>query len=165
MAQLSAPPIPLKMYRRFAVATVLVTACIAMFADGEEREARVGHLEVETSAVEEEDNSGATLVRRESTQQRSGFNDTGQYDVGDFGSPMIVPPSGGTSGRVPTKTRQSAIPGYTQEYLDSLSEEEYQRLLESLSDEGILDPRERQRNINALEAASRRRSGNAATTG
>jgi len=39
MAQLSKPPIPLTMYKHFAVGTLTMTACIAMFANGGNRAA------------------------------------------------------------------------------------------------------------------------------
>lgn len=162
MAKISAPPIPLKMYRRFAVATVLFTACIAMFADGENRGARATNLEVETSEAKEKKPSEPSLVRRAPRQQqrRSGYAEQGEVAT-NFGAPMIKPSGGGNSDRFHTGMQRSAIPGYSQDYLDSLSVEEYRRLLESLADQGMLDPHERQQNIRALEAASRRRSGNA----
>jgi hypothetical protein len=42
MAQQSKPPIPLTMYKHFAVGTLTMTACIAMFANGGNRAAMAG---------------------------------------------------------------------------------------------------------------------------
>lgn len=45
----SAPIVPIdgKMYRHFAIATVLITGCLAMFADGENREAMANTIEAQ----------------------------------------------------------------------------------------------------------------------
>ena len=41
MAKLTKPPIPAKMYKHFAVATVSLTGAIAMFADDGNRDRRI----------------------------------------------------------------------------------------------------------------------------
>jgi hypothetical protein len=50
-------------------------------------------------------------------------------------------------------------PGYSPEYLASLSEEERQLLLQGLQDNGMLEPDIQSDRTAAISAASRRRSG------
>jgi len=65
-----APAIPVnaKMYRHFAIITVAITACLAMFADGENRET------VERAMAEKKYNSDLMKRERELTAQGKGGN-------------------------------------------------------------------------------------------
>ena len=76
MAQISKPPIPLTMYKHFAVATVTLTACIAMFADSDNREAMAEeveeHQQQEVQPSSEESDSRPELVRRCASRSPSG---------------------------------------------------------------------------------------------
>lgn len=47
-------PVDAKMYRHFAIATVLITGCLAMFASGENREALADTIEAQQRKVEVE---------------------------------------------------------------------------------------------------------------
>jgi hypothetical protein len=163
MAQLSKPAIPWKMYRHFAVATLAVTACLAIFADG-------GNS-LSTSAADLRSEQ-----RAEPARSRPSPVATPRYGAADFRAPrgystradVATSSASGprSSGRSAMFVNSSEIPsslsenaGFTREYLDSLSDEELDELLRQLQAAGIENPATRQQALLVLETASRRRSG------
>ncbi len=164
MAQVSLPPIPLKMYRHFAIVTIALTACLALFADGENREfaeeqanrALQSQVRAERRTVQSNTPAygEARLERRSGTTTRFGR----EFDR-NYGKPMISPNSRSSVIEQAVVRDDVVIPGYSQAYLDSLSEDELDQLIESLRAAGMLDQNQRRRNMARLEAAARRRSG------
>lgn len=175
MAQLSMPPIPTKMYRHFAVLTVLFTLFIAMFADGEGKEVREMRANPNPSLHSNEEQRGngnapigaaqgsisrgsfgeASLVRRNAS--RGTFSDDAEFDH-NFGE---ATDQTSQNGRNTSYNPFAAVPrqAYSQEYLDSLSEEEREALLEQLRTENAVSQEERRQQASALQQASRRRAG------
>lgn len=160
MAHISSPAIPMKMYRHFAIVTVMLTACLAMFADGENRQ------QADASAARAaEQHRGASQPRPAATpaygQASLTRNDTGTFggDQGSgFGQPTDRSAAMGSASSLPLANSENA--GFTSAYLDSLSAQELQQLLDSLQSAGATSVAERNRILMVLEAASRRRSGN-----
>jgi hypothetical protein len=172
MARIAKPAIPLAAYRRFAIITVGVTALLALFASGNSREAIADELaqqqrEAELQRISAERTSKPVIGRRDPDQQAR-YSDS---DTTDFGAPMMsVAGSGGSSSTLESFTTgggaarrgtQVVIPGYSQTYLNSLSEDEYQRLLRNVRAAGLLDQAERRRTLDNLENMSRSRAGQA----
>jgi len=168
MAKIAKPRVPAKMYRHFAFVTVGVTLLLAVFADGEGREAVVEHVQERERQAELQRISDRHTDRPHLTM-RGGTAPT-SFDVGEsdnFGQATLkVHASGGSipvRATGPQSAGQRALPGYSSAYLDSLSDEEYQKLLNQLRQTGMLSADERARNIAAMTRASRQRSGE--TTG
>jgi len=168
MAMIATPQIPQKVFRHFAIVTVALTALIALLADGESRQATADAVEQGVNAAEQQ---GA--ARRASKPQITRRDETGQnrFEGGDsdeFGTPMVRLAGSthatsqnlnATSG---TRNGQTiTIPGYSQAYLDSLSEDEFRRLVQTLRAAGMLDPDDLQQSLAEIEGASRHRSGKA----
>ncbi|WP_137679137.1 hypothetical protein [Aurantiacibacter suaedae] len=167
MAQIRKPLVPAKVFRHFALATVGLTAVVAMLADG-------SHHEAQALADREELPEADTakpqpkLVRRDNG---GGARDNNSSDFfadssGTFGAPMMRPArSGGTvaNAKGAGGGSRSSLAGYTQAYLDSLNDEEYEALVEGLQETGMLDPAQRELQVTALERQSAARSGNAST--
>ena len=155
--------IPPKMYRHFAMVTVLLTTGVAMFADGENRQAAA--VEAAPSEQPRADDA-ATISRPEIARRapaRRSAPDRGGFDGFDasFGAPMTKPL--GSPGVYVAGARSDTAPtGYSDRYLDSLSPEERALLLDGLAKEGLLSPAERERKSAALIAASEGRSGGSA---
>lgn len=173
MAKLSKPPIPMKMYKHFAVVTVSLTAAIAMFADHDNREAMAEHIEEQREEAElrraSAERFGApTLVRND---ERTGGGSFGEDNTAYGAPPSTGRRSGGSSSNTDwtggdfasssSRSGRPAIIGVDQDYIDSLSEEEYQEFLASLPEETRegFDPREREAQRAALERESELRSG------
>ena len=147
------PAIPPSMYRHFAVMTLVVTTGLAMFADGENRQAQATQVDrpAPRPAVP------ATIATASPTQQSAGgWGAESEFDSG-FGKPMERLISG--AGSVIPDLDEIAAPGYSPEYLASLSEEERELLLRGLQQNGMLEPEIQSDRSAAISAASRRRSG------
>lgn len=168
MAKVARPPIPYKMYRHFAVVTVLITAAVAMLADGHNRGAVTRTIEerereTELQRISAEKTRPPQLIR--SDDHVVGSFDESAESLSRFGKPTVRLATGHNDSAVlPGATREIggariAIPGYSQGYIDSLSEEEYRALVEQLRAEGMLSPDERRQRVASLERASRQRSG------
>ncbi len=149
------PAIPPSMYRHFAVLTVVLTASLAMFAEGENREARAAPTVQAAKPA-----APVALVPASSTdtsrQAESWFDADSFSDYGVGGS------SDGLFGSENSSVipdLEGLAPGYSPEYLASLSEEERELLLSGLQESGMLEPDIRSRRSAALSAASSRRSG------
>ena len=160
------PAIPPKMYRHFAIVTVALTAAIALFANGENREAVAAQIEERQQQEELEQKSrerfGKPTIRRSSRKPRPArFSDSGAEFDESFGRPMdqMVSHNRRSLGTSEQERTPAAQAGYSDQYLATLSEEERKLLLAGLEKEGLLSPTERERKIAALVAASERRSG------
>lgn len=145
------------------MATVALTAAVGMLADSSHREAET-NTDDTPEAVPTSDKP--TLVRRDSG--RSAYEDSsGDYfgdSGGTFGAPMMRPVQSGGSialQRVPHGGFHHPVAGYSQDYLESLSDEEYEALVEGLREAGMLDPARRATQLAALERASAARAGKA----
>jgi hypothetical protein len=147
------PAIPVSMYRHFAVVTLVITAGLAMFADGENREARAAQV---AKPAPPSPAVLATATPTPGSRQSAGaWGADSEFDNA-FGQPMerLV---AGASNVIPDLS-DVAAPGYSPEYLASLSEEERQLLLQGLQENGMLAPDIQSQRSAAISAASRRRS-------
>ena len=151
------PPIPPSMYRHFAIVTLALTTGLAMFAQGENREVEAAQV-----ARPQPVKSAAPSVLARATpsaQSSSGsWGSDSEFD-GSFGRPMENLIEGAGS-LIPDLDALGA-PGYSPEYLASLSAEEREMLLQGLQENGMLAPDIQEERVAALNAASRRRSGTA----
>lgn len=151
------PTIPPKMYRHFAVVTVLLTAAVAMFAGGENRKAVAAQ-------VENAEENGSQVESAPALATRSGDNPApvvGSFGSDDgivFGQPMDNP-LGGLSSSVFAKLDGAEAAGYPPDYLASLTPAERELLIKGLEENGLLTDEARADRGAALESASRRRSG------
>jgi hypothetical protein len=168
MVQISKPPVPIKLYRHFAVVTLALTAAIAMFATGEGEEQRQAAQQPRASqaAAAAPRPSSTPRYGEASLAQRGGGGEFGDEAASgnDFGRPSIragdsrfIQPSA-----LPPPNSENAA--FTDAYLDTLTEEELTELLRAMREGGIEDAERRQATA-IMEAASRRRSGGAATVG
>lgn len=107
------------MYRHFTVVTVLLTAILAMFAGGETRQSQAAPTARATPARP----AAPTIVAADhAVPQAPGWWGVESHSDGDTAAASSVPPSGdGFDG--------TEVPGYSPEYLASLSEEERELLL------------------------------------
>jgi hypothetical protein len=159
------PAIPSKMYRHFALVTVALTTGIAMFADGENREAtatEIGEREQQEELRRESlERSAPPTIGQAAKPRPVRFADAGDAFDSTFGRPMMQPVGSTVSfGAIPVEVAtEAAQAGYSEEYLASLGEGERNLLLAGLAKEGLLSPAERQSRSVALVAASQHRSG------
>jgi len=154
--------IPSKMYRHFALVTVLLTTSVAMFADGEGREARATqvaeHDKQEALRQEAAEQVAKPTITRRVPQPRHRFaQEVRGFDV-SFGAPMDSA-AGSLTAYARELTAGVTQAGYSDAYLASLGSQERDLLLEGLAREGLLSPEERERKSAALVAASRARRG------
>ena len=165
MAKLTKPPIPLKMYKHFAVVTLTLTAGIAMFADSDNREAMARQI----------DEHQKEQRLREVSAQRFGTHQIGRRDLdtpgsfgdeatGDYGDPTASAPVTTRNGaRRQRMAQRAAIPGYTAEQVAAMSDTQYEALLATLLPEereaagGGSGPTQAQ--MNAINRASAQRAG------
>ncbi len=151
--------IPPKMYRHFALVTLALTASVAMFADGENREVASAQV-VERDAPPPPQQDLAPPARTAAPHRRETFVQRSAFDGFDasFGMPMDK-----TVGSLAIQTNrlapEVAQAGYSEAYLASLDPGERDLLLRGLEQEGMLSPGERERRTAALVAASEARSG------
>lgn len=83
--------IPPKMYRHFAVVTVLLTACIALFADGERRDA------IAEEVAEQQQRAALQQQQTENAHQRQLVAaPPAKAGSGGWGSDAVVDPQGQT---------------------------------------------------------------------
>lgn len=175
MAKIKKPPVPAKMYRHFAVVTVALTVVLALFAQGEnkqfydeqEQARQVQRSNQESAVAAKQDDDGreaegpepaygrAQISRRDGADGGGSFSNK-EYDP-SYGRPSGPQGSRYTSVVVPASGSENA--GFTASYLEKLSDEELDRLLEAIREDGIETESERTQAIAVMEAASRRRSG------
>src|SRR5688500_18934 len=117
------PAVPPSMYRHFAIVTVVLTMGLAMFAQGENREAQAAQM-VARPAPKTEKPATFAAPRTASDESRtpSWFNDGGSDFDSGFGRPVQRLASAG--GSILPDIEELGAPGYSPEYLASLSEAE-----------------------------------------
>ena len=99
----SAPIIPVnaKMYRHFAIATVMITGTLALFADGENREALEEQIEARQQTVAlkqaEQENAAkkATVAKSNFTDKRKTKGSFGREDDYEWRPPRLPRRGGG----------------------------------------------------------------------
>jgi hypothetical protein len=164
MVQISMPPIPMKMYRHFAVVTLLLTGTLAMLAEGHHR--NLAEPATPESAVVSTPTPTNTPAygQAQIANRASGSGNFGE-EARPGGSYGRGTGSGGVGGNygflrpsdAPAANSENA--GFTAAYLDSLTEEELDALLQGLRDAGIESEADMRQAKAVLEAGSRRRSG------
>ncbi|GEM_PF-989175 len=164
MAQLKMPPLPMKMYRHFAIITVLLTACIAVFADGGNDEFAARQQQSDgiryTPQTGKRHTDGAPRYgEAQLTDNRSNSGSFGEEaSPGSFGEPTDRASGVGASSSV-IPDMPASDDRATDQWLAELSEEERAQLLAQLDSAGIDDEDERARQLAVLAATSRRRIG------
>jgi len=158
MARTKTSAVSNKVYHHFAAVTLAVTATLALFAEGESRNAAspVEQIADEGSRTEE-----AAEPKLELAQPSSR----------GWAPDPVLPPAMATqvvaartpsfSAGLPLENLESA--GFSRAYLEALNEEERLKLIEGLEQSGMLNAEQRQRQSSLLLEASARRSGAAAT--
>jgi hypothetical protein len=148
-----------KVYRHFAVITVAVTLLVAVFADGENREA------LAQSAAAQSGSTHAIRIEKPKKKERDGqaegsFGTTG----GQFGAPMVSP-GGSRDDNLRTTGPQQVAASYNP---SGLSDEEWAKLSPAKREELVrklreqrygASPEARSREVANMVAASAGRSG------
>lgn len=167
MAQIRKPPVTIKLYRHFAAVTVTLAVALAFLTNGEDPVAAsegsgtsVAPLAAPVAA--------AAPARRDNTPAYGQAQLVTPSGGGSFGD-EAGPESGGSGGGVGRNTgtinptdlppANSENAGFTNAYLNSLSDEELDALLRALREGGVTDDAQRRNATAVMEAASRRRSG------
>lgn len=161
-----------KIYRHFAVFTLVITVLMAMFADGENREAMADEIRSREQQAEVQTASAAKfgtgkLVKSADLEKKERGSGGFGRDSGSFGDPMD---SVGSRAEYNPDAFKSAgpqfVPGAYRQFgiskaeWDSLSEEERAKLLAEMNGGGLsTDPEIRKAQLAKLIAASARRSG------
>ena len=102
-----------KMYRHFALFTLIITACVGFFADGENREAVANEMDKRDQQValrkaEEEKQSQAN---RPAFENRAGSGPAmADEGIGDYGSPMDQSSGKGSASALPLRLPGSGLP-------------------------------------------------------
>jgi hypothetical protein len=104
---LASIPVPAKMVRHFAVVTLVITACIALFADGERREAigaeiRADQQRQQMRALDAERTGPRKIGAEKDVNRGSGF---GEETSGSGGDTSVNPDSGGDGAMGPKQYR------------------------------------------------------------
>ncbi|MGB3165275.1 MAG: hypothetical protein WBA68_00670 [Alteraurantiacibacter sp.] len=165
MAKRKQPPIPIKLYKHFAIATLVMTATIAMFADSDQREAvaEAGNAYMEQAEANREQLASISIGGPRPAEAQGSF---GSDEGGSYGAPMSTPKSAGSRGgrpgsSTPTNARRVSVAGYDQAWIDALSEEQYRHFLEAIDESQITRGGGSgwENSQSAIEAASARRAG------
>ena len=149
------PAIPPSMYRHFAIVTVALTMGLAMFADGENREARVAQATT-VAPVRSAAPAAFAAGSADPSTQAAGWNDA---PAGGFGQPMET--AGGIASSLIPDIEPSEAPGQFPQASASLSQDEREMLLRRLQESALLAQQNRGSRSAAVDAASARRSGRA----
>lgn len=162
MAKISKPPVPAKLYKHFAAATIVMTGAIAMFADENHRASAEQARQVSATGTNELLEVPAygegRLLRAEPAVQGS-FGGEG----GGYGAPMMTP--GGVGGnrssiaRRAVSTDRQPLPNMTPEEVAALPQAEYERLRALYVAAGAIEDVDRSAQMSEIEAASARRMG------
>lgn len=162
-------PITAKMYRHFAALTLVVTFGMAMFANGESREAVA--REVEQAGKPDAQAHPNDFVRKKTAPQ-GGFG-TDEWVDAEFGQPTDRGGALVGSGVIPGEVAaaHAGMPaGYTAygvpaEVWESLSDDQKKKLMAARqAAQAAAGKPERAKEVDALLAASRARSGTSAAT-
>lgn len=161
MAQITKPPVPVKMYKHFAAVTVVLTAAIAMFADEDHR---VVAEQAQARSATSSQSSRSTPAYGEARMTRAEPEAVGSFgdDARDgFGQPMME--TGGDNrssiARRAVSTSRQPLPNMTPEEVAALSQEEYDRLRALYAAAGAIEDHDRSAQMSEVEAASARRMG------
>ena len=163
MARTPPSAVPPKMYRHFALVTVLLTTSVAMFAEGENREVAESRIEQgeERQAVQRDDTEVARppVAHRPAESRKRSYEGPGfgGFDP-TFGAPMDNPLTS-LAANAADVASAVAQTGYSDKYLAALDAEKRALLVAELEKEGLGSPEERERKTAALIAASEARSG------
>jgi hypothetical protein len=124
------PAIPPSAYRHFAIVTLALTVGLAMFADGENREAQAAQVARPKPAPSATPVAFASPSATAGTQRAPhGWDDSDS--TGGFGEPMQRLLGGSDSGLIPgPDTAHPSQP--PADYLATLSREERERLLQEM---------------------------------
>lgn len=116
---LASIPVPAKMYRHFATITIAITACIALFADGERREAigaeiRADQKRQEMRAIDAQRNGPTKLGADQLVKRGNGFSEeqTGDGDNGPINVDKPSEPGSNLAQFHPTGDMSTKPPGY-----------------------------------------------------
>lgn len=127
--------IDLKMYRHFAIATVAITAALAIFSDGGNRDAMIDGAAQAAEAVEEAELSGITL-----TEQPKRSAASANYSDPNSGSTASSGPSFSQSslrtGDTPAWVSRLHLLGYTLKEFQALPRDKQESLLKMLRANG-----------------------------
>lgn len=152
--------IPLKMYRHFAVVTILLTVVLAFVAQGENKKLASSTSASGTSSSgpwqKESAAAPVTPVKQAAPTSQSESSNGWDDSETDFGAPMMSAGNGFGS-FMPDNV--VAANGLSEEYLATLSPDERARLQSSLAEVGIESPEDMERRNAEMLAASQRRSG------
>jgi len=160
MAQLSKPPIPLKMYKHFAVATVSLTAGIAMFADADNRDAVATHVEEHEERARLQQASAEITTSPELIRRDQGNRGSFGEEAGISGAPTVTTQANNSGYAGPARSAgRISVAGYDQAYIDALSEDDYRIFLEAVPAASQRSGGDTASQRSAIEAASARRSG------
>lgn len=173
MARVAQPKIPMRIYQHFAVVTIVVTLGVAVFADGETREAAGQEVTPQTAPVAK--SSTIPKLARSKTAGSFGEDEGGSAAFGDdmaMGSASDTGSDrGNDSGIIPDElpddatTNAALAAGYPASVLAAMSVAEREQLVKSLRDAGIADSEVRQARAASLLASSQQRSGGTAEPG
>lgn len=176
MAQLTTSPISPKMFRHFAVVTIIVTLLLAVFADGENREALAENVSDEIAARQEAARveqaqvakfGAPKLVSRAKPRNRVGYANGDGFDTA-YGTPSD---SNGQSTRTTAAWRGRLNPtakmpasyapyGIPQAEWNAMSEEEREEFLRQRTPSPTaVSAAQHQREVEGLLAASAARAG------
>lgn len=124
------PVVPPRLYRHFAVATLLLTATVAMFAEGENRQAQAASAASGPPAA-------APPAMRIAASHQAPQPAPDWWEVDSSSDAEIAPVDGDTG----FGSENGAAPGDSPDYAGSLSESERELLLAGTQESGLLDPR------------------------
>lgn len=159
MQSIVLPAIPIKLYRRFAVFTLVMTALMAMLITVEPGSARPEKAETAAAPVAEKPADGQFRGAVLNRKSRPATFSNGDWDSAErdasFGRPTVSPR------KTRANTSGGALPtaGLPQEYLDTLTPEEREALLQKLQNEGLLSPQALRQQASTIKSQSLRRSG------
>lgn len=168
MAKISKPPIPMQMYRNFAVATLVIAAAMAFLAsDNRGATGAQGVADVPAPVATPRASNTPAYGQAQLINNGGGSGSFGSEAAPNGGFGSVSRRNGGNpfvnSAQVPGANSENA--GFTPAYLDSLSEEELDALLRAMREGGIETEAQRRQATAVMEAASRRRSGHMASVG
>lgn len=165
MAQIRKPPVTIKLYRHFAAVTVTLAVALAFLTNGENP---VAASESSATSVAPGPVAAAAPARRNNTPAYGQAQLVAPGSGGSFGD-EAGPASGGSGGNMGRNTgainptdmppANSENAGFTNAYLNSLSDEELDALLRALRESGVTNDAQRRNATAVMESASHRRSG------
>lgn len=159
-------PVTPQMYRHFAVLTIAITAAVALFADGENREAMASEIRPQTAPAPAP--TPAQITRKDG--RGGGFGGGAEFDS-SFGEPMDSVGSAASDGVIPNDfavTPSLGLPGGVNRYgvpahvWNTLSDAQKRDVMaRHAKEQAAASSPDRAQQIDGLLAASRARSGEA----